>query len=921
MAYTRTIINFRDDQDKSGSGNALESVGAVTFPWMRKGGFGTATLTLAYPDMQSPPTQDGDLIEIGYDASNPWYEGVVLDVELGGQDAVVRLQGYPLWLLRNSYPDHEFASETLENVLIWLADNEINPVEPTALVKDISVPSHTFTLKRLDGDQNIVAVLNNLAVQFNCYWMITPDTPREFVFKHRDEISSTATYSMGTRSNPIVKGQRLHFGLEGLKNAVMVHGGWNPDGTRIENVWVENSESVTDHGEYRAPDIVDKTLKTVADCQAVGEKYLADRGNRQRTFRGSTIHNGSSTPPFPAAYRVEMQDAQEMSFSDGDGFLVERCQVSLGLHPRISWNVGDPKVQDLPQAVSSLVKKLVRDALEHSGIDTDTLGDLFRNPALGDLDMGGYGIDDADNLIADLVDGSTSDADDREWLNKGRLSSLTGDSGVIAVGDGGKIIHRGAASTWQEVTSGVVQDLNAVHGTSLRGCRIAGAHDGADMMILHYHSRDWERFTTGEVSMDNLNGIWSSSDATIWACGENGFLYARARDAGLVQIVASGAINLNAIYGTEIRSSRALGGCDVFAVGDEGRIFHYEEAGLPWRFVEQTSPADQDLLGVWGMSVASGYKIFAVGKAGTILVYDGVSWTIQASGTTEDLYAVWGSSLKNVFAVGTNGTVRHYNGVSWASGGWNIADAGTLVGISGTSYKRYFAVDETGRIWGRKAAVWTEETVLGGAIPMNAIFAVNADLLHRHGDEEEESGEVINEDNFATLGLSTATPQSVQATASAGAGTKASDDQHVHDYTLYGGTPAPLVDGGAVGDSLLPANGKHAHPLPTLEEIIGEEGEIIGLSEEKPLVNVDLGAEVAGNGEEAAPWNHQHPGITNPLSRALNCNWKDVYHAMLARCRWGNTGILEKGGMWRDDSANTIYYFNGVATYDMLFMR
>jgi hypothetical protein len=50
-----------------------------------------------------------------------------------------------------------------------------------------------------------------------------------------------------------------------------------------------------------------------------------------------------------------------------------------------------------------------------------------------------------------------------------------------------------------------------------------------------------------------------------------------------------------------------------------------------------------------------------VGESGTILHYDGASWSAMTSGATDTIRGVWGSSGSDVFAVcGT--TVLHYSG-------------------------------------------------------------------------------------------------------------------------------------------------------------------------------------------------------------------------------------------------------------------
>ncbi len=79
-------------------------------------------------------------------------------------------------------------------------------------------------------------------------------------------------------------------------------------------------------------------------------------------------------------------------------------------------------------------------------------------------------------------------------------------------------------------------------------------------------------------------------------------------------------------------------------------IVHYD--GVSW--TAQASGLRQFLFGVWGSGPAD---VFTVGAYGRILHYDGVSWTAQESGAARYLYAVWGSAGTHVFAVGDGGLV------------------------------------------------------------------------------------------------------------------------------------------------------------------------------------------------------------------------------------------------------------------------
>ena len=95
----------------------------------------------------------------------------------------------------------------------------------------------------------------------------------------------------------------------------------------------------------------------------------------------------------------------------------------------------------------------------------------------------------------------------------------------------------------------------------------------------------------------------------------------------------------------------------MFAVGGP-YITHYD--GVSWS--PQASGTTNNLFGIWG---SAPNDVFAVGANGTILHYDGTGWSAQASGTTGHLYGVWGSSKYDVFAVGQEVILR-YDGTRWS---------------------------------------------------------------------------------------------------------------------------------------------------------------------------------------------------------------------------------------------------------------
>ena len=70
---------------------------------------------------------------------------------------------------------------------------------------------------------------------------------------------------------------------------------------------------------------------------------------------------------------------------------------------------------------------------------------------------------------------------------------------------------------------------------------------------------------------------------------------------------------------------------------------------------------------MWGPSYED---MYAVGDGGTILHFDGTSWTKMQSGTTKNLYSIWGTNDQNIWAAGWDvhhaiSEILHYDGTSW----------------------------------------------------------------------------------------------------------------------------------------------------------------------------------------------------------------------------------------------------------------
>jgi len=146
----------------------------------------------------------------------------------------------------------------------------------------------------------------------------------------------------------------------------------------------------------------------------------------------------------------------------------------------------------------------------------------------------------------------------------------------------------------------------------------------------------------GDTETDTLGGITDPDTGGQWFY-EWGSPYVPTDD------------DLSGVYG--------FSSSDVFAVGENGTILHFD--GAEWS--EMAYPADapgSDLGGVWGPAP---WDVFAVGSDGTIIYYDGISWSSMISGTEANLHDVCGRSLDEVFAVGDDGTLLSVFGSEWSA--------------------------------------------------------------------------------------------------------------------------------------------------------------------------------------------------------------------------------------------------------------
>lgn len=272
------------------------------------------------------------------------------------------------------------------------------------------------------------------------------------------------------------------------------------------------------------------------------------------------------------------------------------------------------------------------------------------------------------NVVAVGVEGVAVRWDGSRW--SGERAAMTGDptlndvwvspgNDVWAVGDSGTIwqLADGASSWLNESLAGpTFPTLSGVCGFGLVGTPhvwAAGLTAGAG----HAYGRStvspypWVEESTGAVS--HLMDAWALSDRVVWLVGEHGQV---VHGVGVPltwtpQTVGGGSPFFRGVWGSSAT--------DVYAVGDAGKIFHYDGS---WSDVS-VAMMPHDLRDVHGFGAGDIWVVTAT--AGVVVHWNGASWRTIDTGTGIPFYAVGGGSAEEIWFVGglgfpgTGTAVRH----------------------------------------------------------------------------------------------------------------------------------------------------------------------------------------------------------------------------------------------------------------------
>jgi hypothetical protein len=246
------------------------------------------------------------------------------------------------------------------------------------------------------------------------------------------------------------------------------------------------------------------------------------------------------------------------------------------------------------------------------------------------------------------------------WNVVGRSRYTLKSSRLWAIPGGGGAYVWGQQSRLERITPAGMSVV-----TFLPSLRSAAVNSSTSAFVVGYPSL-LARWSGAQWTVDAppgdtpsnryLTSVWSDGPSSAWAVGE---LSTVLRWTGTTWQTVSDSLRpagvrdqYNAVWGS---------GGTVWIVGDQSIL---RCSGV--LCANESATVTDNLFGIWGTSPTN---IFAVGRSGQILRYNGSSWTRMASPTTRALGNVSGSSASDVWAVGDS-VLLHFDGSAWSQVPW-----------------------------------------------------------------------------------------------------------------------------------------------------------------------------------------------------------------------------------------------------------
>jgi hypothetical protein len=206
----------------------------------------------------------------------------------------------------------------------------------------------------------------------------------------------------------------------------------------------------------------------------------------------------------------------------------------------------------------------------------------------------------------------------------------------------------------------------------------------------------------------NLRGVWGSSDHDVWAVGDEGAIV--HFDGQAWSHSKSGTLeNLTGVHGVTPN--------EIWVSGEKGAILQWN--GSSW--IQASEAKGLTLLSIW----ASGPKdVWAAGMdgegdAGMVYRWDGTKWAAQGIPGATSIWAVSGSGPHDVWMVGTSqrgaGLVLHGNGAKFDAVGY---DGPGVRGVWGSRPDDVWVAPYEGAIQHWNGTAWSKAAMPAPTTPL-----------------------------------------------------------------------------------------------------------------------------------------------------------------------------------------------------------
>jgi hypothetical protein len=215
---------------------------------------------------------------------------------------------------------------------------------------------------------------------------------------------------------------------------------------------------------------------------------------------------------------------------------------------------------------------------------------------------------------------------------------------------------------WHRV-GGVWSRVPELEGAFVSGVAATGASDVwvlAGQTVRHFDGQSWSVSFTNTDQRVILQDLAAGGPDDVWLVGDH---FVDFEQHGYLNHFDGTAWTPGADPSSPLSRVNVIPIRGAIATGQGGGVFQLS-AGTPPTSVDLRSGSVEQLDGVWGTSPTD---MWAVGRRGTALHYDGTAVRSSPTGITTDLNDVWGSGPADVWAVGAQGVAIRFDGTSWTA--------------------------------------------------------------------------------------------------------------------------------------------------------------------------------------------------------------------------------------------------------------